>query len=86
MNREAIEQHMKYLQDDHYDREFYVALLLYDVKGLTSQDLTDEIIDKAYERAETILKEHIDKLHVVAGILLEKVKIDGEEFAKVFEN
>lgn len=49
MNREAIEQHMKYLQDDHYDREFYVALLLYDVKGLTSQDLTDEIIDKAYE-------------------------------------
>ncbi|MCI8393818.1 MAG: ATP-dependent zinc metalloprotease FtsH, partial [Clostridia bacterium] len=47
---------------------------------------TKNIIDKAYERAETILKEHIDKLHVVAGILLEKEKIDGEEFAKVFEN
>ncbi len=47
---------------------------------------TKSIIDKAYERAENILKEHIDKLHVVAGILLEKEKIDGEEFAKIFEN
>ncbi len=46
---------------------------------------TKNIIDKAYKRAEDILKEHIDKLHVVAGILLEKEKIDGEEFAKVFE-
>lgn len=46
---------------------------------------TKNIIDKAYERAENILKDHIDKLHVVAGILLEKEKIDGEEFAKVFE-
>ncbi len=46
---------------------------------------TKHIIDKAYRRAEEILKEHIDKLHVVAGILLEKEKIDGEEFAKVFE-
>ena len=46
---------------------------------------TKKIIDKAYKRAEEILKEHIDKLHVVAGILLEKEKIDGEEFAKVFE-
>ncbi len=47
---------------------------------------TKKIIDKAYKRAEDILKGHIDKLHVVAGILLEKEKIDGEEFAKIFEN
>ncbi len=47
---------------------------------------TKSIIDKAYKRAEDILKEHIDKLHVVAGILLEKEKVDGEEFAKVFES
>ncbi len=46
---------------------------------------TKNIIDKAYKRAEDILKEHIDKLHIVAGILLEKEKIDGEEFAKVFQ-
>ncbi len=46
---------------------------------------TKTIIDKAYARAENILREHIDKLHIVAGILLEKEKIDGDEFAKVFE-
>lgn len=46
---------------------------------------TKNIIDKAYKRAEDILREHINQLHVVAGILLEKEKIDGEEFAKVFE-
>ena len=47
---------------------------------------TKKIIDKAYKRAEDILREQIDKLHVVAGILLEKEKIDGEEFARIFEN
>ncbi len=46
---------------------------------------TKKIIDKAYKRAEEILSEHIDKLHTVAGILLEKEKIDGEEFAKIFD-
>ncbi len=45
---------------------------------------TKKIIDKAYKHAEQILKEHIDKLHTVAGILLEKEKIDGEEFAQIF--
>ena len=44
-----------------------------------------KIIDTAYERAKRILSENIDKLHIVAGILLEKEKIDGEEFDKVFE-
>jgi len=44
-----------------------------------------KIIDTAYERAKRILSENIDKLHIVAGILLEKEKIDGDEFDKVFE-
>ena len=43
------------------------------------------IIDTAYTRAKKILSENIDKLHIVAGILLEKEKIDGDEFDKVFE-
>ena len=43
------------------------------------------IIDKAYNTAAEILKTHIDKLHTVAGILLEKEKIDGEEFDQIFE-
>ena len=42
------------------------------------------IIDKAYNTAAEILKTHIDKLHTVAGILLEKEKIDGEEFDSIF--
>ena len=42
------------------------------------------IIDFAYKKAEDILREHIDKLHSVAGVLLEKEKIDGEEFDRIF--
>ena len=42
------------------------------------------IVDKAYSRAREILTEHVDKLHIVAGILLEKEKIEGEEFDKIF--
>ena len=44
------------------------------------------IIDTAYRSAEEILKMNIDKLHVVAGVLLEKEKIDGEEFESFFNN
>ena len=44
------------------------------------------IIDFAYRKAEEILKEHIDKLHSVAGVLLEKEKIDGEEFDQIFNS
>ena len=45
-----------------------------------------KIIDTAYDKARNILSNNIDKLHIVAGILLEKEKIDGEEFDKVFES
>ena len=46
---------------------------------------TKNIIDKAYKTAQEILSNNIEKLHQVAQILLEKEKIDGEEFAKIFE-
>ena len=42
------------------------------------------IIDNAYNVARQILSANIDKLHIVAGILLEREKIDGEEFDRVF--
>ena len=42
------------------------------------------IVDNAYKSAEEILKANIDKLHAVAGVLLEKEKIDGEEFDRIF--
>ena len=44
------------------------------------------IIDTAYNRTEDILRTHIDKLHAVAGILLEKEKIDGEEFLNIMNS
>ena len=42
------------------------------------------IVDKAYNRAKDILTEHVDKLHAVASVLLEKEKIEGEEFNQIF--
>ncbi len=45
---------------------------------------TKRIVDTGYQRAESILTAHIDKLHAVAGVLLEKEKIDGEEFDAIF--
>ena len=42
------------------------------------------IVDTGYNRAKQILTEHSDKLHAVAGILLEKEKITSEEFEAIF--
>ena len=44
-----------------------------------------KIIDNAYNRARNILSEHVDKLHAVAEVLMEKEKIEGEEFDRIFE-
>ena len=44
-----------------------------------------KIVDTAYKMAKEILSANIDKLHIVAGILLEKEKIDGDEFDRIFE-
>ena len=47
------------------------------------KDLTDEevkkIVDRAYNRAVEILSAHADKLHAVAGVLLEKEKINQKK-------
>lgn len=43
------------------------------------------LIDEAYNRAETILRENIDKLHDVAKALLEKEKLTAEEFNAIME-
>ena len=43
-----------------------------------------KIVDTAYAKARQILTEHIDKLHAVAGILLEREKIEADEFEQIF--
>ena len=53
----------------------------------TSAKIDEEvkkIIDNGYNRAKEILTMHSDKLHAVANLLLEKEKVDGEEFAAIF--
>jgi cell division protease FtsH len=42
------------------------------------------VIDTAYERTVSILKEHINALHKLAEALLEKEKIEGHEFEEIF--
>ena len=53
----------------------------------TSAKIDEEvkkIIDNGYNRAKEILTMHSDKLHAVANLLLEKEKVDGEEFTAIF--
>ena len=40
----------------------------------------DSIVNGAYKRTEEILTSHIDKLHKIASVLMQKEKIDGDEF------
>ncbi len=44
-----------------------------------------ELIDTAYNNAEQLLKDNMDKLHRVAQALLEKETIDGKEFEELFQ-
>lgn len=54
-----------------------------------ASEIDDEIrsiILDCYNRAKSILNKHNDKLHQVAKLLLEKEKIDGTEFEKLFSD
>ena len=44
------------------------------------------LIDTAYNDAQTLLKEHRDKLDLIANALLEKEKVNEEEFESFFED
>ena len=45
-----------------------------------------KVIDAAYHKTETLLRENISKLHGVAQALLEREKLDQAEFEEVFVN
>ena len=58
-----------------------------DYSESTSSEIDKEvktIIDKAYRQATQILTMNMDKLTAVANILIDKEKIDGEEFDEIF--
>lgn len=48
-------------------------------------DEVKKIIDTAYRDAQTILRQNMDKLDQIASVLLEKEKINEEEFKRFFE-
>ena len=51
-----------------------------------ASDIDSEIrrlVDEAYEKTESILREHRDKLDSVAAVLMEKEKVTGKEFADI---
>lgn len=46
----------------------------------------NRFISGAYERTETILSDHLDKLHKVAGTLLDEEKIEGKRFLELMDD
>ena len=56
-----------------------------ETSGLIDEEVK-RIIDTAYQRTVDILNENMEKLHRVAGVLLEKEKIDGEEFEEIMNS
>jgi len=52
-----------------------------DIVGVEVKNL----IDTAYVKAQELILAHMDKLHAVAGALLEKETITAAEFQKIFE-
>ena len=49
MNIDEVKNHIKYLKEDKFSNEFYVALILYDIKGLSPEDIDDDMVKRAYE-------------------------------------
>jgi len=45
-----------------------------------------KFIDEAYDKANKLLKENVNKLHAVAQALIEKEKLDAQEFEDIFVN
>ncbi|MCL2611228.1 MAG: ATP-dependent zinc metalloprotease FtsH [Defluviitaleaceae bacterium] len=54
-----------------------------DVAGRIDEE-TKKIVTHAYEEAKRLLTAHMDVMHACAELLLEKEKITGEEFRKLF--
>ncbi|WP_300410593.1 ATP-dependent zinc metalloprotease FtsH [Lagierella sp.] len=55
-------------------------------KAAQVDNMIEKIIKEAQEKAKSILKDNIEKLHEIAKSLLEKETITGEEFMEILEN
>jgi cell division protease FtsH len=43
------------------------------------------VIEEAHDRAHSVLKEHIDELHRLSAILIERETIDKDQFLRLLE-
>ncbi len=71
-------------QEVFLGRDFSKAKTMSDKMGELIDDEVKELIDTAYKKAEEILAENIDKLHLLAAKLLELEKIEADEFEELF--
>jgi cell division protease FtsH len=65
-------------------RDFSKSKTFSEKTGQVIDDEVKKLVDKAYEKAEELLSENLDKLHLVAQTLLEKEKIEADEFESLF--
>ena len=56
-----------------------------ETSGIIDEEVK-KIIDTGYQTAMKLLKENMDKLQAVANVLLEKEKIDGDEFNAIMNS
>jgi len=59
-----------------------------DYSEATARDIDQEvrgIVTSCYERAHTILRNHLEVLHTVAKTLLEKEVVDGQEIKRIIQ-
>ena len=54
------------------------------VAAIVDQEMR-RILEQGHQRAESILRANMDKLHALAACLIEKEKVDGEEFRRLME-
>ena len=88
IDKEIYEHYMdklslKSLSEKYYLNSAYLGQMFKKKYKVSFKDYLNEY---RIEKAAEILNANMEKLHVVAGILLEKEKIDGEEFDAIFNN
>lgn len=71
-------------QEVFLGRDISKAKTMSEKMGELIDDEVKELIDTAYAKAEKILEENIDKLHLLAEKLLEYEKIEADEFEELF--
>jgi len=71
-------------QEVFIGRDFSKSKNFSEKMGELIDDEVKELVDTAYTKAQEILSENIDKLHLLAQKLLELEKIEADEFEELF--